>query len=73
MDVGNELKKIEDKRDAAERHWKELPRHKQSLSPDTESYRERFPPPMTLSCHSCDVSRYGTYVACLTMSIAMIK
>jgi hypothetical protein len=28
---------------------------------------------MTLWCHFCDVSRYGTYVACLTMSIAMIN
>ena len=26
-----------------------------------------FPHLMTLSCHFCDVSRYGTYVACLAM------
>jgi hypothetical protein len=36
----------------AERHWKELPRHTQSLSPDAQSYRGRFPPPMTLWCHT---------------------
>jgi hypothetical protein len=37
---------------AAERHWKELPRHTQSLSADAQSYRERLPPPMTLWCHT---------------------
>jgi hypothetical protein len=37
------------------------------------SYMERSTPPMTLSCQFCDVSRYGIYVACLAMSIAMVK
>jgi hypothetical protein len=28
---------------------------------------------MTLWCHFCDVSRYGTYVACLAMSMRWLK
>jgi hypothetical protein len=73
MDAGNESEtRQKTGGHAAERHWKELPRHKQSLSSDTESYKERFALLMIFGFISaaCPVTGIRRL---LTISIAMAK